>query len=257
MSQLTALVDADSLIYRAAAGAESIDKDLNFAKNILFKSIDSIYEKTACSTMELFIGGEGNYREGIATLMPYKGRRRDLDKPKYYKYIRECMVEDLFAHVIDGQEAEDAVGIAAYKYDSYDDYIVCAIDKDMDMIAGNRYNYVTGETRHISESDALRAFYLQLLTGDMTDDIPGLYQQLLLDGEDELAKHLKGKKYKKTIKESLAEADTESKMYEEVLTYYYDYGQWDAYGVKRIKEIGQLLWIRRKENELWRPLDER
>ena len=91
------------------------------------------------------------------------------------------------AILVEDQEAEDAVGIEAYKYDNYDDYIIGAIDKDMLMISGTHYNYRTGDIAPMAPVEAMRKFMVQLVTGDSTDNIPGIYKQLMTAGEEEAA----------------------------------------------------------------------
>ena len=59
----------------------------------------------------LYISGKDNFREKVATILPYKGNRDPLHKPKYYKEIREYLKDAYGAQVVDGQEADDEIGI--------------------------------------------------------------------------------------------------------------------------------------------------
>jgi 5'-3' exonuclease len=97
------------------------------------------------------------------------------------------------------------------------------------MIPGHHYNPVKKESYYIDDKEAIKNFYRQILTGDKVDNIEGL----------------RGIGPKKADK-ILAEADTELKMYEAVLKAY-DNNQ------ERVIENGQLLWIRRQEDEIWQP----
>ena len=61
--------------------------------------------------------------------------------------------------------------------------IIAHLDKDINLIPGKHYNWeltrlgkVVREARHytITDEEALRNFYTQLLTGDVTDNIKGV-----------------------------------------------------------------------------------
>jgi 5'-3' exonuclease len=75
----------------------------------------------------------------------------------------------------------------------------------------------------------MRTFYKQVLTGDRVDNIPGL-------------KGIGDKKAEKI----LGEAKTEQDLFTAVLAAYDD-------DILRMTEMAQLLWIRRKEGEMWTP----
>lgn len=125
-----------------------------------------------------------NFRHKIATLMGpnglgYKAGRGT--KPHYLKYIRERLISNYGAKEAFGYEADDALGMAAGE-----GVILSHIDKDMNMIEGWHYNHVTEQLYFIEEGlgtidfidgktvgRGLLFFYLQLLTGDAVDNIPG------------------------------------------------------------------------------------
>lgn len=53
--------------------------------------------------------------------------------------------------------------------------VICTKDKDLDMISGLHYNWTKDkEPYEVSEQQALKAFYSQLLTGDRVDNIQGI-----------------------------------------------------------------------------------
>ena len=54
--------------------------------------------------------------------------------------------------------------------------IICSVDKDLHQIAGLHYNWVKEEYREVSEHEALKYFYTQLLTGDSADNIKGVWK---------------------------------------------------------------------------------
>lgn len=76
---------------------------------------------------------------------------------------------------VSGMEADDAVAIAANQYKNDYEIIIATFDKDLRQIPNSTfYNMKKHESEYISEFEANKAFYLQLLKGDTSDNIPGL-----------------------------------------------------------------------------------
>lgn len=142
---------------------------------LYLKKISDI--KQACgrpeATIELFLSGEGNFREAVATTKPYKGNRLDKPRPEHYQYARELVLRDSRTHCVAGIEADDALSISQYEAKPFTT-ILCTIDKDLNMVAGLHYDWGKSIKYLVSEEDALHWFFTQCLTGDSTDNIPGL-----------------------------------------------------------------------------------
>lgn len=254
---LTLELDADSLVYRIGGAVDMLGEGRQFCERLIDQTITNIYEETNCNTCNIYLGGEGNYRNKIATLKGYKANRNHKDRPKYYGAIRAHLVREYNAILVAGQEAEDAVGIAAYRYDNFNEFMIGAIDKDMKMIVGTHFNYVTNKIEFIDKRQALCNFYTQLVTGDMTDNIPGAYHLLLHDGKEQEAHEFRYSRYKKALTGLLENATTELEMYSLALSFYTQYYDNDEKLQERILEIGRLLWIRREPYELWVPPTQR
>jgi hypothetical protein len=174
-----------------------------------------------------YLTGKDNYRHDIAKTKPYKGNRKDAPRPVHLHSLREYLITAWDFRVANGQEADDAIGIHATL--TRDNSIIVSIDKDLDMIPGHHYNPVKKDHYYVNDKVAIKNFYRQILTGDKVDNIEGL----------------RGIGPKKADK-ILGDFDTDLAMYEAVLKAY----DGDA---ERVLENGQLLWIRRKEGELWQP----
>lgn len=121
----------------------------------------------------LFLSGPGNYRETVATLLPYKGNRDPTHKPKYYKEIKEYMVERWKAEIVEGMEADDAIAMAQWAARDKST-VICSIDKDLLMIPGYHYNIRHKEQTYQTLDEANACFFRQMLIGDSTDNIPGI-----------------------------------------------------------------------------------
>lgn len=255
---ITLELDADSLVYRIAGMVDMLGGGKNIAIKLIHSSIENMFEDTECNKCNIYLGTSTNYRIDIAKSFVYKGNRKGAVRPQFYDAIRAYLVSEFSAILVHNEEAEDRVGIEAHYYDDYSKYIVGAIDKDMDMIAGHRYNYSRRKMYFIDKYEALRSFYTQLVSGDKSvDNIPGLYHLLLKDGLEEQAHKFKYSRYKSKLIAVLKEMNTEEEMWNHVKSIYTEHGELDRHGLTRIIEIGRLLWIRRYADELWVPYEDR
>lgn len=187
-----------------------------------------------------------NFRDQIATFKPYKNRSA-IEKPVHYQALRDYLIEEEFAVVTEGQEADDALGIMStfYQRENKYDPVIVSQDKDLRMIPGLWLNRKEKKFQlcNIREIDGYKAFYKQLLTGDATDDIPGIVgmgpatASKIIDGlvttEEMYAAVLI--QYDKAMKKGKLPFKTEKTIPEIVL------------------EIGRLLWIRREPDQIWTP----
>lgn len=128
-----------------------------------------------------------NFRYNIAEALGphgvgYKAGRGA--KPHHLSFIKQLLKDQYEAIEIEGFEADDALGMFANS-----GTILSHIDKDIDMIGGCwHYNHVTGDVYfvedglgHLGYNEEKRKvigrglifFYIQMLTGDSIDNIPG------------------------------------------------------------------------------------
>jgi 5'-3' exonuclease len=128
-----------------------------------------VFKELRCDDYRAYITGRRNYRNEIAVTAPYKGNRKDNAKPKHYVAIRKHL-QRLGAELIEDQEADDSVAIDATASGGW----IVSIDKDLDQVAGWHYNFVKKEMVKITQDEGFKRFYLQVLTGDRTDNVFGL-----------------------------------------------------------------------------------
>jgi hypothetical protein len=222
---ITALIDADSLCY--AVGFSSNDTEQSIAIARLEETMTELCMELDCEDYKGFLTGKGNFRDAIAVTVPYKGQRVT-EKPIHLQALRCHLVTSWGFTVVQGIEADDAVGIAAYAVPE-DETIMVHIDKDLNQFRGWHYNYRKKEKYHVTEFEGLHSFYTQILTGDRIDNIIGL-------------KGIGPVKAKRILKE----CTNENELYQAVLKAYEGDQQ-------RVLENAQLLWLQRSLNQVWTP----
>lgn len=227
MNNATALIDGDILVYRVGFSTNEPDEE-KFAVSRMGNFVDRLIRLEGIETYEGYLTGKNNYRSEIATEQAYKGNRKDARKPVHYDSLREYLISKWGFTVVDGQEADDAMGIKAYELPE-DSSCIMTIDKDLDMIRGWHYNFVKEDLYYVTEKEAIKNFYIQILTGDRVDNIPGI-------------KGIGPVKAKKILEN----CTTEKSLFKAVSEKY-------DHDIDKLTERGRLLWIRRKEKQLWKP----
>jgi hypothetical protein len=222
---MKALIDGDILVYRIGFASENEPESIAIARCSEF--IEDLILFNGFGEYQGYLTGKTNFRNEIAVTAPYKGNRKSA-KPKHYQLLRDYMESAWSFTMIEDQEADDAIGIAAYEME-VGEYCICSIDKDLDMLRGDHYNFVKDERYFITEEEGIKNFYKQLLMGDRVDNIVGI-------------KGIGTVKAERLLKE----CKNEKEMYLAVLEAYKD-------DDKRVLENGQLLWIRREPNQMWQP----
>jgi 5'-3' exonuclease len=182
----------------------------------------------------IYLGGKNNFRHDIATILPYKGNRKDSSKPVHYDFLKDYLVNKYIIEYIEGMESDDGLSIAQWKaFRQGEDSCIVTQDKDLNMVPGWHHNPVKDVTFNLSEEEAMKFFYVQLLTGDSTDNIPGMFR-------------ITGKMATAKLKNKIKGMDDELDMYEQVLTCYEG-------DVKIVTEIGRLLWMKQDKDKDWNP----
>jgi hypothetical protein len=222
---MKALIDGDILVYRIGFASENEPESIAIARCSEF--IEDLILFNGFGEYQGYLTGKTNFRNEIAVTAPYKGNRKSA-KPKHYQLLRDYMESAWSFTMIEDQEADDAIGIAAYEME-VGEYCICSIDKDLDMLRGDHYNFVKDERYFITEEEGIKNFYKQLLMGDRVDNIIGI-------------KGIGTVKAERLLKE----CKNENEMYLAILEAYEG-------NAERVLENGRLLWIRRQHNQLWTP----
>lgn len=194
-----------------------------------------------------------------ATVKPYQGQRSGGRKPKNHAYLQNWL------HQYDGsafrsklwatREADDGMAACAhYAIGTPVGYAAIATaDKDLRMVPGIHINWQTrqvtrvlpGEYDVIGEDGkqyGLKWFWLQMLTGDTADNIPGLEQYLHNDGKKSSFKKVS----EVTAAKLLADCTTNDEAAKRVVELYrggYCEGPLTLWA-DRFVEQAALLWMR-------------
>ena len=222
MMDKVALIDADMLCYRIGFACDN--EVAGIAISTMDKFLHDLIVTMNVVNWELFLTGKGNFRNDVAVTVPYKGNRAKLKKPVHLQALRQFLQDDWNAQVAEGQEADDAIAIRATELG--DNGIITSLDKDFDQVQGWHYNFVKDDLYYVTAEEGLFNFYCQFLTGDRIDNIIGV----------------------KGIGPVKASKLLANKSEEEMFAVCVEH-----LGYERAVENGQLLYLRRKENELWMP----
>jgi 5'-3' exonuclease len=230
-----ALIDADIVAYRSAASCEpSKARDWVEPVEVAIMRVDALMERiqqeTAATAYRAFLTGSDNYRTQYNP--SYKENRKNVPRPRWLQDVRQHLVVQYGATVEDGQEADDALGIAQCASDA-GTTVIASIDKDLLCVPGKHHNFVTGTFYEQSDLGALHHFYYQMLMGDKADNIFGF---------DGLARQKVPQKFEGIFNE-LASYDRECDMFSLVQSLYNN--------DERLLMNGRCLWIRQREDEIW------
>ena len=179
-----ALIDADILIYQAAAVSEqAVDWEDGLwtlhafeqdAIRALETSLQSLLEKVEATDYLLAFSDKDNWRKSV--LPTYKANRTGVRKPMLLKFLKEYCYENHRFVQIPEMEGDDILGVYATmktKLDPVRDFVICSIDKDLKTIPGKHYNFGRNEFFEINEHMADYWHMVQTLTGDATDGYAG------------------------------------------------------------------------------------
>jgi hypothetical protein len=165
----TAVLDGDILVYKAAfwADMEGIDELPDRLKYDVKK-----WTPKGCKPVLAFSCPRSqNFRRRFWP--DYKAHRDDTMQPDSKDYAVEIIVDGFDVVEYPQLEADDIMGIEA----SAGDAIAVTIDKDLRCVPGWHWNPSREKKPvFVSEEDADFFFYTQWMTGDATDNIPGLWK---------------------------------------------------------------------------------
>lgn len=231
-------------------------------------TINKILEATKADTyvVHLSCPGAENFRMEIDP--NYKANRSEDNRPFYYEKIRQYLIDVHNAKVADKQEADDAMGIAQVDRNTGkltkkgSKSVIASFDKDMKTIPGWHYDWTKEDAKlvWISKEEALRNFYMQVLTGDAVDNVKGL-PNCAQKTREEFGLTKRAGCGPKAAEAILDGANDEKILCQRCYEAYFNYlREDDAHGSDEdamhaaqalLTRNARLVYIRHHENEMW------
>ena len=174
------LIDGDTLVWRVAYkfSEQELQDDQHWqVENQTTLELKQIMDKTATEYMVGFLGdGLPTFRDNLALSVPYKGNRKE--KPDWYVKVSPIIKKFLKAkygfQMVSGIEVDDVLSMTVHSLKEDHELIIAGIDKDLLQIPGKHYNYGNDSWLLVHPEVAEKTLWLQVLTGDSTDNIQGL-----------------------------------------------------------------------------------
>jgi hypothetical protein len=155
--------------------------------NIFVERLEEILELTFATDYLLAVKSDINFRDAMypmefnedmsKAIWGYKANRwkPEGQSNRFVPIIRKLAVHEGIGLEAVGREADDLLRIWAEQAKAAGDpYVIVSVDKDLKCISGTHFNITSQITSQVSEHEAMRFFYQQLLSGDTTDNIPGV-----------------------------------------------------------------------------------
>jgi len=217
-------IDADSIMFKAAC-TQSTKHD---TRVVTRKIIEDTIADTFADETYIAIKGKGNFIYDIYS--GYKSSRKDKLDDKLKERLNDAhtyLVNDWSAIQSDGMEADDVVSIWSYEArEAEQDFVIAHIDKDINQVPGNHYNYNSKQIYFVDDEVADMNFCTQLLIGDSGDDIPKVKRGFGI----------------KTAQKALAETTYDNRMDTVVDEWQRLYGKgWE----KQLNMVGNLIYMKR------------
>jgi 5'-3' exonuclease len=201
----------------------------------LVKKYNALKDRFYASEVLCAVKSADNFRDSLFSL--YKANRKNnyqgTSLIEIVRVLRRTLVEQDMAIEAVGAEADDY--IRCWANEAKQEYVIASIDKDLKMIPGKHWNIKKEVLEEITPLAALRNYYGQLLSGDPTDNIPGI-----------------PKVGPKKAEKAMAVCHTEEEMQEAVVAMYLD-----AFGPDIWYEVllanGRLIHLWRWPGDFFNP----
>lgn len=187
--------------------------DVNFIIHAVLKKLEKDLKDIGATKIRYYMTSPNseshNFRFKIKSPFIYKDKRKE--KPAHHEYVFNYLCSVLNPlNLAKGYEADDAITMAAEKIRSKGkDFVIVSRDKDLKQIPCKYFDIHTRELEEISQNEADKNYWRQVVIGDwQTDNIPGLYQW----SNKSVQKKLVKKHYKKRLEKRLKRCKSSRQM---------------------------------------------
>jgi 5'-3' exonuclease len=157
--------------------------ELRIVKSHCDVYMKSLLDRVGCNQYIALLGIHGSNNTKYDIFPEYK-RGRPTDKPPHWNLVMNYLVSKWGFTCISGCEVDDAVRFCYETTPAGEESVIVSSDKDLLQIPGN--HFVMGvsrkgkivrkdEVRKVQKIEGERKFYQMMLTGDMTDNVRGIY----------------------------------------------------------------------------------
>lgn len=204
-----ALIDGDSFAYRLAAAVEktrylvngtefATHKEavaaasdmypiwntktvgtLKEAVELLEHKIERSITRVQCTVFHVFVGSPNpTFRDHLARIRKYKGTRPRGGGPEHLGALKSYLVNQWGGVLASGEEADDMLSYTARELtaEGQNTPVVIGNDKDLNQIPGEHYDWVSDKLYSISDAEARIRMWVQVLHGDVGDNVAGCWQ---------------------------------------------------------------------------------
>jgi 5'-3' exonuclease len=162
--------------------------------------IENIRKDVNADKVNIYLSSKTNFRDGIATIQKYKGNRDQRRKPIHHEEIVKYLRKYCNAVTLANLEADDVLAdVQTSCNKAGDETVIASNDKDLLQIPGLHYDFVKKKKMRITPESGMRRLYCQMLTGDRTDNIPGIYKVGPVTAEEILAEASTEEEYEAAV----------------------------------------------------------
>lgn len=138
-------------------------------------ALNEMLESVFCEDFVMAVKSPTNFRNDLYPEYKLQRRSPSHDLGQFVPHLRKRVVAEGWAIESTDREADDLLRIWAEQARAAGiDYVICSVDKDLKCIPGKHWLMHKKTLITISEEEACRHYYEQLLKGDPTDNIPGV-----------------------------------------------------------------------------------
>jgi len=186
----TVLIDGDILLYQVALALEesvefshdvvAVWVDMAEARQLMRQSIEKIMDQTKAQRPVICLTDTTNFRKEI--LETYKANRAGNRKPIAFGPLKNFLQDHYTCVVREGLEADDVMGILAThpdkgkrteKHPWAGRKVIYSADKDLLQIPGWHWSPKDDKVIRVTKAAGDHQHWLQMLTGDRTDNYFG------------------------------------------------------------------------------------
>lgn len=201
------------------------------------KLVASVLEICWAEDYLMAVKHEDNFRDHIYPEYKLQRRLSPNGSNTFVPILRKLAVAEDYAIEAIGREADDMLRIWAEQARLFEiPYVIVSIDKDLKCIPGKHYNIKKNELTTVTELFATRFFYQQLMSGDPTDNVPGIPG----------IGHVKAEKYLYNLSE---EDEMQSVVVEQYMNAFGS-GWYD-----QLLSNGKMLYIQKHEHDYFKVSD--